>query len=259
MASNQHWNIINWDFLFVHIITTFFAFRRHTLVRRATDTYCHLYRTKSFWIWNVSRLEARRNFTCFCSLMCQKHHLKRYLIRYFKSIFDAETRIWYHKFASCVCFMGERTFIIERSRIAIKISQMKIIEIDTSAAPVGKYRKSKRDQREIARRGKKWLKTEQKGKKDWKEICFDNFFVRSVASGKEREKIDKRRRKKNVLDSLIYVDHSLIGNQTPQPFCDSLCTIHWTPRPISLTFLLPSCRSVNFLFVWMKLKKYLIS
>lgn len=72
--------------------TTFFAFRRRTLVRRATDTYCHLYRTKSFWIWNVSRLEARSIFTCFCSLTCQKHHLKRYLIRYFKSIFDSKSR-----------------------------------------------------------------------------------------------------------------------------------------------------------------------
>lgn len=152
--------------------------------------------------------------------------------------------------------MGERTFIIERSRIAIKISQMKIIEIDTSAAPVGKYRKSKRDQSEIARRekGKKWLKTGYKEKKDWKEIYFHNFFVRFGASGKEREKIDKRRRKKNVFDSLIYVDDSLIGNQ--------ICSRSETRYPRSnepLHSFQQTCQGETFFpYIWMKLNKYLL-
>lgn len=41
--------------------------------------------------------------------------------------------------------------------------------------------------------------------------------MRFGASGKEREKIDKRRRKKNVFDSLIFFDDSLLGNQIRSP------------------------------------------
>lgn len=89
--------------------------------------------------------------------------------------------------------MGERTFIIERARIAIKISQMKIIEIDTSAAPVGKYRKSKRDQREIARREKEksGLRLSIKGKKIEKKFILITFLCASELLGRSARKLIK--------------------------------------------------------------------